>query len=142
MARGRNLLKDDGPHPVDLYVGKKLKERRSLVGLSQTKLGEAVDLTFQQIQKYERAANRIGAGRLHDFARILNVPITFFFDGMNAKKSPVAGFSDNGQSPFGGEDLMSKKETLNLVRAYYNIRDPKLRTQMLEMIKTMAKSND
>ena len=90
-TRGR--LEDGAPNPVDVHVGSRMRLRRTMLGLSQEKLGEAIGLTFQQVQKYERGANRIGASRLFDLARVLDVPVSFFFDDMPdaaAASSPSA----------------------------------------------------
>ncbi|MFT9257768.1 MAG: helix-turn-helix domain-containing protein [Acetobacter sp.] len=142
---------------IDAHVGKRIRLRRTLLGLSQEKLGEALGVTFQQIQKYERGANRVGASRLYDIATVLDVPISFFFDDMlplqpqaeSAVSSPVFdGFADT-RKPFPAtpqrpsvtnEDqaLMSKKETLELVRAYYRIRQPALRQKVLELVLSMS----
>src|SRR5512134_3543115 len=93
------------PNPVDIHVGSRVRLRRTLLGLSQEKLGEAVGLTFQQIQKYERGANRIGASRLFEFSRILDVPVSFFFDDMNERaksgeiRQDAQGLADQPQTP-------------------------------------------
>jgi transcriptional regulator with XRE-family HTH domain len=112
--------------------------------MSQEKLGEAVGLTFQQIQKYERGTNRIGASRLHQFAQVLDVPVSFFFDDMPieiAKTNqvlgrPVVGLSEE-QEPFDQEQLV-KRETLELVRAYYRVSDPNTRKRLFELVKAVA----
>ncbi len=117
------------------------------MGMSQERLGEALGLTFQQVQKYERGVNRVGASRLYDLSRVLDVPISFFFDDMpdatgNGGGSPgVAGFAD--RSDFGGhaDDPLAKRETLELVRAYYRITDPALRKRVFELIKSMGPSD-
>ncbi len=134
------------PDSVDVHVGKRLRVRRSLLGMSQEKLAEAISLTFQQVQKYEHGVNRISAGRLFQFSKILDVPISYFYDQIGADKgngaqgSGAYGFSDNGQEPFGGsgEDVMQKKETLDLVRIYYSIEDDQKRKEILRFIKSMA----
>ena len=115
--------------------------RRTLLGMSQEKLGEAIGLTFQQVQKYERGANRIGSSRLFDLSRVLDVPIGFFFDEMSdetAAKSPrqITGMAET-QSTY-EPDPMAKRETLELVRAYYRINDPKVRKRLFEMTKALA----
>lgn len=115
------------------------------MGLSQEKLGEAIGLTFQQVQKYERGANRIGASRLFDLSRVLDVPVSFFFDDMSEEvsaQSPrlIAGLS---VEPVMLEtDSMTKRETLELVRAYYRITDPQLRKRIFELTKSLASSSD
>lgn len=131
------------PNPVDIHVGQRLRMRRSLLGLSQEKLSEAIGLTFQQVQKYERGTNRISASRLYQFSKILDVPVTYFFDNIAGNDKIAAnklryGLSDNEQDAFSGEDVLSNKETIELVRIYYSIKDPKVRKDLLNMIKSMA----
>ncbi len=129
------------PDHVDIHVGQRLRVRRSLLGLSQEKLAEAIGLTFQQIQKYERGMNRISAGRLFQFSKILDVPITYFFEQLNGKPGEELisyGFSDNAQEDFQSEDLMQNKETLNLIRTYYSIQDPELRKEAYRFLKSIA----
>ncbi len=128
------------PHPVDVHVGSRVRMRRTLLGMSQEKLGEALGLTFQQVQKYERGANRVGASRLYQISRILDVPVAFFFDEMTgAAPSPSAqlvGLSEESEpSSF---DPMAKRETLELVRAYYRIVDPRVRKRIFELTKAVA----
>ncbi len=137
-GRGRGL---GGPNPVDVHVGGRVRLRRTLLGMSQEKLGEAIGLTFQQVQKYERGANRIGSSRLFDLSRVLDVPIGFFFDEMSdetAAKSPrqITGMAETPSTY--EPDPMAKRETLELVRAYYRINDPKVRKRLFEMTKALA----
>jgi transcriptional regulator with XRE-family HTH domain len=130
------------PSPIDVHVGSRVRLRRTLLGMSQEKLGEALGLTFQQVQKYERGVNRIGASRLFDLARVLDVPIGFFFDDMpdamggNAMRSRVAGFAES-QDGF-EDDTLHRRETLELVRAYYRITDPAVRKRVFELIKSLT----
>ncbi len=140
----RNVSKE-GPDPIDAHVGSRVRLRRTLLGMSQEKLGEALGLTFQQIQKYERGVNRIGASRLFDLARVLDVPIGFFFDDMapelggNAATRPRSaayGFAE-GQEGF-EDDTLHRRETLELVRAYYRITDPSVRKRVFDLIKTLS----
>jgi len=128
-----------------VHVGTRIRLRRTLLGMSQERLGEALGLTFQQVQKYERGVNRVGASRLFDLSRVLDVPISFFFDDMpdalaaNYGTQPqrrVAGFAE-GQESF-GDDSLNRRETLELVRAYYRITDPSLRKRVFELIKSMG----
>src|ERR1700689_2171940 len=97
--------KGGGPNPVDVHVGARLRLRRTLLGMSQEKLGEAIGLTFQQVQKYERGANRVGASRLFDLSRVLDVPVSFFFDDISddvSQRSPrmmVVGLSEEAEPP-------------------------------------------
>ena len=134
--------KESRPSPIDVHVGMRIRLRRTLLGMSQERLGDALGLTFQQVQKYERGVNRVGASRLFDLSRVLDVPISFFFDDMPESLSGAAatrrssGFSD-AQDPF-GDDTMSRRETLELVRAYYRIIDPALRKRVFELIRSMG----
>jgi transcriptional regulator with XRE-family HTH domain len=132
----------DSPSPVDLHVGSRVRLRRTLLGMSQEKLGNAVGLTFQQIQKYERGANRIGASRLFDMSRVLDVPVQFFFDEM-----PVETVAEDYRPPSGApesnivvadQDPMAKRETLELVRTYYRIPNANLRRKLFELAKALA----
>ncbi|NQV48337.1 MAG: helix-turn-helix transcriptional regulator [Rhodospirillaceae bacterium] len=140
--RKRRNVAIDGPRPVDVYVGIRIRLRRTLLGISQEKLGEAVGLTFQQIQKYERGANRVGASRLYEFSQILNVSISYFFEDMpqDVKESGTdiyGAMSDISQAKLKA-DPMVKRETLELVRAYYKITSPTIRKRIYELIKTIA----
>ncbi len=141
-SRGRTA--DGSPNPIDVYVGARVKMRRTLLGMSQEKLGEAIGLTFQQVQKYERGLNRISASRLFDISKVLEVPIGFFFEEMDdqvAELSPrmLAGASELAEEPiFFNYDPMTKRETLELVRCYYTIPDRRLAKKLLDLIKTMA----
>lgn len=125
---------------IDAHVGNRLRVRRSLLGLSQEKLAEAIGLTFQQVQKYERGMNRISAGKLYEFARILSVPVSYFFDQLPAGEGAgaITGFSDNPQQEFVGPDVMQNKETLELIRAYYAVHDHETRKNILKFIKSMG----
>lgn len=134
------------PSPVDIHVGSRVRLRRTLLGLSQEKLGEAVGLTFQQIQKYERGANRIGASRLFEFSRILDVPVSFFFDDMSDRVAgtdgaAAAGMADQPQAPM-EPDPLTRRETLELVRAYYRISDPQIRKRLFELTKSLGAVED
>ncbi len=129
------------PDPVDVHVGQRLRVRRSLQGMSQEKLANAINLTFQQVQKYERGTNRISAGRLYQFSKILDVPISYFYDQFEeplANTQGAYGFADNEQEGFSTEDLMQRKETLDLVRTYYSIKDPNKRKDIIKFIKSMT----
>ena len=133
------------PHPVDVHVGGRLRIRRTLLGLSQTALGEALGLTFQQVQKYERGANRMGSSRLYDIARILDVPVRYFFEEMPtavAASSPTLGGGKAKKPPSYELDPMAKRETLELVRAYYKISDPRVRERLYEMVKALGAASE
>jgi transcriptional regulator with XRE-family HTH domain len=148
MARGElNEAgeKEHRPSPIDVHVGTRIRLRRTLLGMSQERLGEALGLTFQQVQKYERGVNRVGASRLFDLSRVLDVPISFFFDDMPdnvaGRQGPAmsrpGGFAD-AQTPFGNDDSLNRRETLELVRAYYRITEPAIRKRVFELIKSMG----
>jgi transcriptional regulator with XRE-family HTH domain len=143
MAKGGGNSTGRGtgvPNPVDVHVGKRLRLRRTLMGLSQEKLGAAIGLTFQQVQKYERGSNRIGASRLFDLARVLDVPVGFFFEDMSeeiAARSP--GRAQGDVEPVESDrNPVAKRETLELVRAYYKIHNPAVRKRLFEMAKALA----
>ncbi len=128
------------PDPIDIHVGSRVRLRRTLLGMSQEKLGDALGLTFQQIQKYERGANRIGSSRLYKISKILDVPVSYFFEEMPTDVEQAnRGLSDVPSEPF-EVDQLSKRETLELVRAYYRIRDAKVRKRMFELVKAIAKA--
>ncbi len=128
------------PSPVDVHVGARLRQRRTLLGMSQTTLGDAIGVSFQQMQRYERGANRIGASRLFDLAWVLDVPVEYFFDDMPAAvaaSSPTLRGGKAEQPPIYDLDPMAKRETLELVRAYYKITDPELRKRLRELTKAL-----
>ncbi|SKA30156.1 Transcriptional regulator, contains XRE-family HTH domain [Enhydrobacter aerosaccus] len=126
-------------HPVDLHVGQKIRERRLSLSMTLRNVAEALGLTFQQIQKYESGANRIGSSRLYDFARVLDVPIAYFFDGMPSggrRSSRIEGLGD-AVTPFAnGKDPLASRETRDLVTAYYRIREVRLRKRVYELLRT------
>jgi transcriptional regulator with XRE-family HTH domain len=134
--------KIDAPSPVDLHVGARVRLRRTLLGMSQEKLGNAVGLTFQQIQKYERGANRIGASRLFDMSRVLDVPVQFFFDDMPVENAVAEDYRPPSGTPepviAAEQDPMAKRETLELVRTYYRIPNANLRRKLFDLAKALA----
>ncbi len=125
-----------------MHVGARLRVRRTLLGMSQTTLGEAIGVSFQQMQKYERGTNRISASRLFDLLRVLDVPLEYFFDDMPtavAASSPATEKRGRVKEPPSYElDPMAKRETLELVRAYYKISDPEIRKHLFAMTKTLG----
>lgn len=128
---------------LDEHIGMRLRQRRALMGMTQEKLAEAVGITFQQVQKYENGANRISAGRLYEFSAILEVPVDYFYEGVKGgrKGAAAAGMAEPGQAAFDGpEDIMQRKETLELIRVYYSIQSPKLRKDLFNLVKSMAES--
>jgi len=142
------MEKEAGPSPMDVHVGARIRLRRTLMGMSQEKLGDALSITFQQVQKYERGVNRVGASRLFDVSKALDVPISFFYDDMPETLAAThgqqlgrfvpkpPGFSET-QETF-GEERLNKRETLELVRAYYRITDIAMRKRVFELMKSLA----
>ena len=126
---GRRKL--EKPNPVDVQVGSRVRLRRNMLGLSQEKLGEAIGLTFQQVQKYERGANRIGASRLHELSRVLDVPVSFFFDDTDPVRAPAipGGFAEPPAEAF-ESDPLRRRESIELVEAYYAIDDTAVRRRL------------
>ena len=122
----RHTAKEDGPHPVDVHVGRRARERRTLEGMSQTAVAERLGLTFQQLQKYEKGANRISASRLYELAQIFDVPVAYFYEGMKAGKGAP-------------DETLTNRETLELVKAYYAISDPAVRDSIRKLAQAAAK---
>ncbi|MDX1402638.1 MAG: helix-turn-helix domain-containing protein [Kiloniellales bacterium] len=144
-GRPRGRRGPQGPNPIDVHVGQRVRLRRTMLGMSQERLAEAIGLTFQQIQKYEKGANRIGSSRLFDLSRILSVPVGYFFEEISsdvAANSParqLGGWSDREQAEFDHDrDPVLKRETLELVRAYYQIQDEVLRKRLFEITKILS----
>lgn len=127
-------------NPVDLFVGKRLRQRRRLLGLTQQQLASEVNIRFQQIQKYESGANRISASRLWAIARALDVPVAYFFDGLNGERDEdfvsdaVHGGANGSKTPV---DVFSTKETIDLVRAFYSLGEEP-RRRLLDLAKAMS----
>lgn len=139
------------PNPIDVHVGHRLRLRRTLLGMSQERLGELLGLTFQQIQKYERGVNRIGSSRLYRLGQILDVPVSFFFDDMAEAEAAAggslaaSGLAEEGTAFEFNDDRtlpLDKRETLELVRAYYRIGDPAVRKRLFELTKALANLSD
>ncbi len=132
------------PNPIDIHVGSRIRLRRTLLGMSQVKLAEAIGLTSQQVQKYENGATRI-ASRLYGLSRVLDVPVGFFFEDMPASVAvgSRAQARRKGAARSTSEvDLIAKRETLKLVRAYYKIGDPKVRKRLFELTKALGAAAD
>lgn len=133
-----------GPHPVDVHVGRRLRSRRTILGMSQEELGEAVNITFQQIQKYERGFNRMGASRLYEFACILNIDVSYFFEDYDVNVPT----DTNKNSLLDTEEFAKEyersnnKEVLTLIRAYYGISSDKVRKKLLGLVKSISSSRN
>ena len=130
------------PSPIDVHVGARVRRRRTLLGMTQTNLSDAIGVSYQQMQKYERGMNRIAASRLLDLSRLLEVPIQHFFDDMPAAVAAISPANKKrGRAkklPSYEPDPMAKRETLELVRAYYKITDPEIRKPLLALTKTLG----
>lgn len=129
----------DHPHPVDVHVGNRLRVRRTMLGISQERLGTSLGITFQQVQKYERGSNRISASKLFDVAHALDVPISYFFEGYADGTAALASGMAERQAPL-ADDPLTNRETLDLVRDYYRIREPAVRRRIMDLVKTLAAS--
>src|SRR5262245_44155571 len=132
------------PNPIDVHVGMRIRLRRTLLGISQSALAEAIGLTFQQVQKYEKGANRVSSSRLVDLANVLAVDVSYFFQEMAAgvqNQTPSMLYSAKALPETDHEkDPMMRRETLELVRAYYRITDAAVRRRLADVVKAVAKS--
>ncbi len=139
-SRRRGKLPDGNPDPVDVHVGTRLRLRRTLIGMSQEQLAAALNITFQQVQKYERGTNRISASRLFQASRALGVAVAWFFEEMTdsaAAASATPGVVAGEKAGIDPDRKLLRRETLELVRAYYSITDVRLRRRLYEMAKAM-----
>jgi transcriptional regulator with XRE-family HTH domain len=125
------------PNPIDKHVGSRVRMRRVLIGMSQEKLGEALGLTFQQVQKYEKGTNRIGASRLQQISTILSVPVSFFFEGAPGNDPGKPGMNDSASSAY-VVDFLSTTEGLQLNKAFVRIKDPKVRRRVVDLVATLS----
>jgi transcriptional regulator with XRE-family HTH domain len=127
------------PNPIDVHVGNRVRMRRMLIGLSQEKLGEKLELTFQQVQKYEKGSNRVSASRLYQMAQILDVPVQFFFEDMPAdiEMPSAGGFAEPGKQESIIE-FINSSEGLQLNRAFSEIASPDVRRRVVDLVKTLA----
>jgi transcriptional regulator with XRE-family HTH domain len=125
------------PNPVDKYVGSRVRMRRIMLGMSQEKLGEALGLTFQQIQKYEKGTNRVGASRIQQISEILQVPVSFLFEG-GPSTMAAASAAGEGASPTYVSDFLATSEGLALTRAFTRITDAKLRRSIVDLVEKIA----
>jgi transcriptional regulator with XRE-family HTH domain len=125
------------PNPIDRHVGSRVRMRRMLIGMSQEKLGEALGVTFQQVQKYEKGTNRIGASRLHRIASILGVSVDFFYEGAPHVQGSAGGFGER-PSPNYVSDFLTTSEGVQLVKAFLNVKDPKIRRRLIDLIAALG----
>jgi transcriptional regulator with XRE-family HTH domain len=125
------------PNPIDKHVGSRVRMRRMMLGMSQEKLGDALGLTFQQVQKYEKGTNRIGASRLQQIAQILQVPVSFLFEGAPVAPGGPGGFAEDS-SPEYVQTTLSTPDGLALVKAFSRIKNAKLRRRIVDLVEEMV----
>jgi transcriptional regulator with XRE-family HTH domain len=143
MENPEKSIAKKNPNPIDRHVGSRVRMRRVLVGISQEKLGESLGLTFQQVQKYEKGTNRIGASRLQQISRILGVPVEYFFDGapQTVERTLSGGFEDHGDTAYVA-DFLATNEGIQLNKAFVRIKDAKLRRRVVELVTAIAGEDD
>ncbi|MBB3952227.1 helix-turn-helix domain-containing protein [Aureimonas jatrophae] len=124
------------PNPIDIHVGARVRLRRTMMGMSQEKLGEHLGITFQQIQKYEKGTNRIGASRLQKIAEVLNTPVSYFFEGAPGDDEKADGLREPSADYI--VDMLSTGESMQITRAFSRIRNPKIRRRLLDLVRSLA----
>ncbi len=129
-----------GPNPIDVHVGQQIRQRRATLGMTQEQLATMLGVSFQQVQKYERGVNRVGASRLHDLMTALDVPVGYFFRDAPAGPpgSPAAAPGVRETQPSLGDDIFSRRETIDLVRAFSRITDPGVRQHVLDLVRSLG----
>lgn len=125
------------PHPIDRHVGSRVRVQRMVAGVSQEKLGDALGLTFQQVQKYEKGSNRISASRLQQIAKMLEVPVSFFFEGAPIGDMPAGGFSDAAANAY-VTDFMSSSEGVQLTKAFVRIKSDQVRRRVIDLVESLG----
>jgi transcriptional regulator with XRE-family HTH domain len=148
MARARTFQrpgrnKPSGPDPIDVRVGSRVRLRRNMLALSQEKLGDALGLTFQQVQKYERGANRVSASRLYQLSRVLDVPVRFFYDEVDPVRAPAipGGFAEPPAASY-QSDPLGNPETRELIEAYFTIADATVRQRLFHLARALAQADE
>jgi len=131
------MVMKKSPNPIDKHVGSRVRMRRMMLGMSQEKLGERLSLTFQQVQKYEKGTNRIGASRLQQISNILQVPVSFFFEGAPNSGAEQSGFAE-APSPAYISDFLATSDGLALTRSFMRIKDSKLRRRIVDLVEQIA----
>jgi len=132
------MVNKKSPNPIDIHVGSRVRLRRMMLGMSQEKLGENLGITFQQIQKYEKGTNRIGASRLHHIADVLTVPISFFYENAPGRSESASGGFAEPHSASYIVDFLSTNEGLQLNRAFARISDAKVRRRIVDLVRSIA----
>jgi transcriptional regulator with XRE-family HTH domain len=131
------MVAKKAPNPIDKHVGSRVRMRRMMLAMSQEKLGDALGLTFQQVQKYEKGTNRIGASRLQQIAHILQVPVEFFFEGAPSLQAPTPGAKEVPSTAY-VSDFLATSEGLSLTKAFTRIKEPKLRRRIVDLVEEIA----
>jgi transcriptional regulator with XRE-family HTH domain len=135
------MMAKKAPNPIDKHVGSRVRMRRMMLGMSQEKLGDALGLTFQQVQKYEKGTNRIGASRLQQISQILQVPVAFFFEGAPILHTPTDGLRE-APSPAYVSDFLATSDGLALTKAFMRIKEAKLRRRIVDLVEEIAGGRD
>ncbi|MEK6746609.1 MAG: helix-turn-helix transcriptional regulator [Pseudomonadota bacterium] len=128
-------------HDIDGYVGKRLKQRRTIMGLSQESVAKAVGITFQQVQKYEKGSNAMNARRLYEFARFMNVPVAYFFEGIDQNitvHNVVSGFAETPAAQFDHDNKASDRESLEMMKSFKRIKEPVVRKRLADLLRAVA----
>lgn len=139
--KSRGVLADGSANPVDVYVGNRIRMRRLMLRISQEKLAQTLGITFQQVQKYEQGYNRVSASRLWDFAKILRVPVTFFFDDMDeqtASQSPCQLYSSSASLPFDKGDPLYDQQNIAMLKSIAKIKNPNLKQALYTLVDTLT----
>lgn len=130
------------PNPIDKHVGSRVRMRRMMISMSQEKLGEQLGITFQQIQKYEKGTNRIGASRLQQIANVLGVPVAFFFEGAPTPQGTAPGSFRESPSPAYVSDFLATSDGLALVKSFMRVRDPKVRRRIVDLVEAISSEEE
>ena len=136
------MMAKKAPNPIDKHVGSRVRMRRMMLSMSQEKLGDALGLTFQQVQKYEKGTNRIGASRLQQISHILQVPVAFFFEGAPNMPGQSSDGLREAPSPAYVSDFLATSEGLALTKAFMRIKEPKLRRRVVDLVKEISGASD
>jgi len=137
VSKRNNMTKQE----VDIHVGKRLRQRRTMLGLSQEALAKAVGITFQQVQKYEKGANAMSASRLYEFARFMRVPVAHFFEGLDQQAEAAAtqtGFSETARESFEHAAPVSDRESLEMMKAFKRIKEQAMRKRLADLVRAIA----
>jgi transcriptional regulator with XRE-family HTH domain len=134
--RGKMTDKKKTPNPIDIHVGSRIRLRRTMLGMSQEKLGDALGITFQQVQKYEKGTNRVGASRLQNISAVLNVPVAFFFEDAPGEQETADGMQETGSAYV--VNFLTSAEGTQLIKAFMQISDAKVRRRILDLVKALA----